>query len=44
MSPAKFAKDAIGGIYNNENEVTVSDGWAPIFGVILRNICPDIAF
>ncbi|MFY8046544.1 MAG: SDR family NAD(P)-dependent oxidoreductase, partial [Chitinophagaceae bacterium] len=44
MSPAKFAKHAVGAIYNNENEVSICDDWAPVFGIIFRNTCPDIAF
>jgi short-subunit dehydrogenase len=44
MDPALFAKEAVGAIYNNENEVSVSDDWLPMFGVIIRNLCPDLAF
>ena len=39
-----FAKEALGAIYNNENEVMVSDQWMPAIGVVLRNLCPDLFF
>lgn len=44
MSPAKFAKEAVGAIYNKENEVSVSEDWAPLFGILMRNTWPDGAF
>lgn len=44
MDPAAFAKDAVKGIYNNENELTVSNDWLPMIGIPLRNLCPDLAF
>ena len=44
MLPDAFAKQAVGAIYNNENEVMVSDIWGPAFGVVLRNLCPDLFF
>ena len=30
--------------YNNENEVSIAKSWVPIFGIVLRNICPDLGF
>ena len=44
MAPDLFAKEALGAIYNNENEVMVSDQWLPSIGVVLRNLCPDLFF
>ncbi len=44
MDPEKFAKEAVGAIYNNENEVSIAEKWSPVFGMVMRNICPDLVF
>lgn len=44
MEPEKFAREAVGAIYNKENEVSIGEQWSPVLGIILRNICPDLAF
>ena len=44
MEPDAFAKETVGAIFNNENEVSVSNNWMPILGIVLRNLCPDLVF
>lgn len=44
MEPDKFAKQAVGAIYNNENEVSIGEKWLPVVGLVMRNLCPDLSF
>lgn len=44
MEPDLFAKEAVGAIYNLENEVSIGDQWSPVVGLVLRNLCPDLFF
>jgi dehydrogenase/reductase SDR family protein 7B len=44
MDPARFAKEAVGAIFNKENEVSIGDQWVPLIGLVFRNICPDLIF
>lgn len=39
-----FAKEAVGAIFNKENEVSIGEKWSPILGMVLRNLCPDLTF
>jgi short-subunit dehydrogenase len=42
MDPERFAREAVGAIYNKENEVSIADKWFPVAGIIIRNLCPDL--
>ena len=44
MDAEKFAKEAVGSIFNRENEVSIADIWLPIVGIVMRNLCPDLFF
>lgn len=44
MDPKKFAKEAVAAAYNDENEVSIAERWAPIAGIVMRNLCPDLVF
>ena len=44
MDAGKFAREAVGETCNNENEVSIGEKWMPVFGMVVRNLCPDLAF
>ena len=44
MDPAKFARESVGAIYLDQNEISVSDTWLHIPGLIFRNLIPDLTF
>ncbi|MFM7853733.1 MAG: hypothetical protein ACKO96_17875 [Flammeovirgaceae bacterium] len=44
MDPAKFAREAVGAIYLDQAEISVSDTWIHIPAIILRNLIPDLTF
>ena len=44
MQPQVFAREAVAAAYNKQNEVSIAKKWSPIFGIVMRNICPDLVF
>jgi short-subunit dehydrogenase len=44
MDAGEMARQAVRAIYLRVNEVYIGKEWLPVIALILRNICPDLAF
>jgi len=44
MEPDVFARQAVSAIFNDINEICISDVLKPKFGIFFRNLLPDFIF